>query len=966
MADIKNDDLVLHSKRHSCDECDKTFSKNKSLKRHKNVVHQGIRKFKCEKCGKTFSQISNLSIHVKAVHERTLDYKCEKCTKRFAVKSRLKSHINVVHNGLKSHKCEKCERTFSQSSNLKIHVNAVHDGILKFKCEKCNKQFSRKGHLKRHVEIVHYNKKNYKCEKCEAMFGQNSHLKRHIDDMHSDIKKFKCGECEKSFGKNSQLKKHVQIGHEKMKKYKCENCPLVFAHKDYLKKHLKRQHPDNSISIIEKMAISTNLVSEKSSLTDSTSEPLTAESSGKVKALESNSEHIQIAKMIDQSEKVPNTEEGLITTQISQSKISKCDSCDESFDSRFNLRKHKTEVHKSDKKFECEECSSSFGQKEHLKIHVKRKHFEISDGPEVSVKKLTKSDEGLVENNPKDNSVALENKAEMKPQTEIQVEVDISQNGEDLIKDMTEAEVVDKVSDKKRQQNSQEHKVKTDGQQNEEKNYKCRFCQEVFENKSNIQEHIANKHFEDTVLVEHTIDNSEKDSDDQTSISNIETKLTSEDQEKSSMNTTKVLQNFICDKCQKHFNKRHRLKRHIKEVHLRIRNFECEQCKRTFNNKAHLKTHVELVHEKLKKFRCEECGWLFGKKVNLKTHIEVVHEKLKKFKCELCLKAFAKKAVLLKHVATNHQTIQEDPYKNELVECNDKKEAEAKKDHDMKTLKNNFNESSERNGNFEISSSQIAETIPISNLEENAKDSNLKVNNSKCKFCEKCQKSFKSSHNLKIHVNDVHLQIRNYKCNECGRYFSQINSLKRHIELVHQKLKKFKCKHCLKAFSQKVLMIRHIARDHNTSEDTQMDNSLGETVIEPKDQPKIKVQNKTHVCDQCNKSFLNQRNLKQHISDVHLKLKSHKCDQCSRSFSQISTLKSHVECVHEKLKKFKCDQCPRYFGNSSNLKKHIDCVHEKLKKYKCDQCSMAYGQSNNLKLHIERVHVQAKPNSNQS
>ena len=79
-------------------------------------------------------------------------------------------------------------------------------------------------------------------------------------------------------------------------------------------KHLKKKHPENSrdTTTIEKMAISTNVELEKSSQSDSTSEELTdlPDISGKLKAIESYAEHIQIAKMIDENEEAQNTENG--------------------------------------------------------------------------------------------------------------------------------------------------------------------------------------------------------------------------------------------------------------------------------------------------------------------------------------------------------------------------------------------------------------------------------------------------------------------------------------------------------------------------------------------------------------------------------------------------------------------------------------------------------------------------------
>ena len=68
------------------------------------------------------------------------------------------------------------------------------------------------------------------------------------------------------------------------------------------------------------------------------------------------------------------------------------------------------------------------------------------------------------------------------------------------------------------------------------------------------------------------------------------------------------------------------------------------------------------------------------------------------------------------------------------------------------------------------------------------------------------------------------------------------------------------------------------------------------------------------------------------------RLKNHKCDQCDRAFSQQYNLKSHINSVHKKLKNHKCELCDKAFSQSGTLKTHITSVHKKIKNHKCDLC----------------------------
>ncbi|XP_077525241.1 Zn finger homeodomain 1 isoform X3 [Amblyomma americanum] len=76
----------------SCDQCDKMFSKQSSLARHK-YEHSGQRPHKCDVCEKAFKHKHHLTEH-KRLHSGEKPFQCKKCLKRFSHSGSFSQHMN--------------------------------------------------------------------------------------------------------------------------------------------------------------------------------------------------------------------------------------------------------------------------------------------------------------------------------------------------------------------------------------------------------------------------------------------------------------------------------------------------------------------------------------------------------------------------------------------------------------------------------------------------------------------------------------------------------------------------------------------------------------------------------------------------------------------------------------------------------------------------------------------------------
>ncbi|PSN56925.1 hypothetical protein C0J52_07416 [Blattella germanica] len=75
-----------------CDQCDKAFSKQSSLARHK-YEHSGQRPHKCDVCTKAFKHKHHLTEH-KRLHSGEKPFQCTKCLKRFSHSGSYSQHMN--------------------------------------------------------------------------------------------------------------------------------------------------------------------------------------------------------------------------------------------------------------------------------------------------------------------------------------------------------------------------------------------------------------------------------------------------------------------------------------------------------------------------------------------------------------------------------------------------------------------------------------------------------------------------------------------------------------------------------------------------------------------------------------------------------------------------------------------------------------------------------------------------------
>lgn len=175
-------------------------------------------------------------------------------------------------------------------------------------------------------------------------------------------------------------------------------------------------------------------------------------------------------------------------------------------------------------------------------------------------------------------------------------------------------------------------------------------------------------------------------------------------------------------------------------------------------------------------------------------------------------------------------------------------------------------------------------------------------------YCQHCDKKFLKEMTLKIHIDSIHFQFKNFHCEKCDFKTFAPYLLRGHIARVHERTKK---------------------------------------IPSLKDQPK-------QPCPMCG---LMVQNVSAHIRTVHTRPKNVFCDICGFGIYNLNRLRRHMfrhlsKETKRMLISFKCDICGATLHSKNSIKAHMENIHMQKgdREYKCF-CGRSYKAESYLKNH---------------
>lgn len=338
-------------------------------------------------------------------------------------------------------------------------------------------------------------------------------------------------------------------------------------------------------------------------------------------------------------------------------------------------------------------------------------------------------------------------------------------------------------------------------------------------------------------------------------------------------------------------------------------------------------------------FVCNLCPFLCTKDTKITEHLESAHKnknvvKLPQLKCPACANMFHHKSSLRSHLIHDHgvgnsdlsQIIQAVIYYSNR-KSNEKKYLEkssiippAVKNNDMEESaqeSNNENllHSDTRINNYEdLSQKEEINTViiptisskPQNHSEENFNcirknsDAVLRISEQKKNKCLvpgcniKLQELEKLNYHIKCHTEN------GFECRDCGEKFLFWKPLSSHLWRFHKiDMDLFSCDKC----EYKTYSLSKLNNIHKL----------------------IHGDDKSFLCNICNKAFKNCKQLRNHKITHRDKSEKlvHVCEVCSKSFSNRRQLRVHMDVVHRKIKPFLCNYCGYKGSSRSSLKMHI-------------------------------------------
>ncbi|XP_045779728.1 zinc finger protein 100-like isoform X2 [Maniola jurtina] len=261
---------------------------------------------------------------------------------------------------------------------------------------------------------------------------------------------------------------------------------------------------------------------------------------------------------------------------------------------------------------------------------------------------------------------------------------------------------------------------------------------------------------------------------------------------------SKEMGRYKCDICKRRMNTMEKLLRHKKYHQTR---YKCGECGLTRVHRKSIKEHYTAAHlNQSVHYSCSHCDKVFNRKLSLRRHLAYAQRSVRSATCKFCSKTLSSKEGLKNHIMLKHPSeMPGQTFKHHICsKCGAGFKTPSQ-------LKNHMIKHSDRKDFYCVecdkgfkSSFALTQHLKIASPHVNYLELKLQ--------CDQCDKRFGVKRDLERHMNRIHLNRRPYQCDQCDRAYVNLWSLTDHKRFTHEGEKrplKHPCPMCDKVFALK-------------------------------------------------------------------------------------------------------------------------------------------------------------------
>lgn len=385
--------------------------------------------------------------------------------------------------------------------------------------------------------------------------------------------------------------------------------------------------------------------------------------------------------------------------------------------------------------------------------------------------------------------------------------------------------------------------------------------------------------------------------------------------------------------------------------------YQCSFCSERLDSKTNLKMHLQACHAANTK--CESCGHNASDVCEAILHRQTCTEikKMREWECRKCLEIFTTEEELKKHqILSNHI---------EISDGNVISKSFSRKTRFQQPRKSHFLS--------ELTSIHQCPHCPKRYINASRLKEHMQKHEEKKYMCKVCGKLFSTKQILRQH-EFTHGDPQ-YLCSLCSRTFYRKSHLLKHMNVHDPDNARAsragpqphrdglnRCRECKNVFESKELLFHyksshpHIQLQNYTCEICKEENtSYAELFQHQREVHKTGVKD----CPFCDKTIDSSTQMKYHLMK-HEGMYPYNCPMCNKGYIANSVLQDHIRRKHTGEKPFECQQCSKRFPTNGALAQHSTVHSLPHQLLPCPVCNIGFKRKAHLDVHI-RTHTGEKP-----